>query len=78
MEAGEKELREAFESTTTQNVKAILEYSNGTRKMVREVERRLSMVDEVILNLQKRLDEIDKVIAVIRGEIYMMPKNNEQ
>ena len=43
--AGDKELRQIFEETTTQNVKATVAYSTDTRKVVRDLEEKVNNLD---------------------------------
>jgi len=62
MEAGEIELRQAFEEVTTNNVKATVAFTNETRKLVKELE------DKVIL-LEGRLREQDSTIENLRLQL---------
>ena len=65
MEAGELELRKAFEEVTTRNVQAAINYTNETRKIVR-------VLEEKILHLEKLAQAKDKEIAVMREQISVV------
>ena len=64
-QSGEKELKKAFEEVTTRNVLAILEYSKETRKLVRDLE-------EKVLNLEQAVQERDKEVSRLKGQISIL------
>jgi phosphoenolpyruvate carboxylase len=45
MDETEKDYRKAFEDVTTRNVQSAIQYGNDTRKIVRELEDKLSQYD---------------------------------
>ena len=66
----EKELRKAFEETTTNNLKATIEYTKTTRKMVREQAELIKSLNQTILNYEERFDLITKQLAAIQMKMY--------
>lgn len=70
MEAGEMEMRKAFEDVTTNNVKAILEHGNTTRKIVRELSDKNEQQDQYVATLKKDIDDLKLQVANIQQLLY--------
>lgn len=70
MEPGEKELRKVFEENTTTNVKATVQHSNETRKMVRTLEARIQTLENMILTQNGVIEQLKKQIAFIQQRLY--------
>lgn len=70
MEAGEKELRKAFEEVTTKNVKTVIEFSQDTRKAIRELEEKVRLLEEKDLDNQKKFKEINNQMRAIQMKLY--------
>ena len=70
MEAGEKELRKAFENVTTNNVKAILEHSNKTRKLIRKLEENIKRLENIVIAQNSIIDNFRIQLAAIQTQIY--------
>lgn len=70
MEAGEKELREAFECTTTKNVKTILEYSRETRELTRKLEEKVIRLEGIIRNQDTDLQALRQQLATIQTIVF--------
>lgn len=68
MDAGELQIRQAFEEVTNRNIKGVVKFSNDTRKIVRELE------DKIVL-LQESIQEKDKVINGIKSQISLLQQN---
>jgi hypothetical protein len=62
MEAGETELRKVFEEVTTGNVKAVLDYCQKTRGLLRALE-------EKVLKLEGLLQSQNAVIDALRLQL---------
>lgn len=65
----EKELRKAFEEVTTNNVQASIDFTNETRKMLRELsdkfdslEARMSQYDEKLQLLQIQVSTMQAIV----------------
>ena len=65
MKSGEKEMRQIFEDTTTNNVKATVEFTNETRKLFRELQIKVNL-------LQDRIVTQDTTIALMKKQISNM------
>lgn len=70
MEAGEAELRKAFEEVATRNINTILEYSKETRKLLRELEKKAGKMDETIRNQSGIIDDLKKQLSVVQTLIF--------
>ena len=71
MEAGEMEMRQAFEETTTRNVKSAITYSNETRKIVRQLEEKIVHLERLAQGKDKELAEMKLQIARIQQQLYL-------
>lgn len=70
MESGEMEMRKAFEEVTTNNVRAILEHGNTSRKLVKEMMERMDRQDGVIGALNKRIDAQQSQITTLQAKLF--------
>jgi len=70
MESGEKELRKVFEEVTTNNVKAILEHGNTTRKIVRDLEDRIRQQDNLLQQYEQRMQTIQNQITLLQSRVF--------
>lgn len=70
MEAGELELRKAFEEVTTGNVKAILDYCQKTREIVREQEQKILKLEEMIRNQNITIDFLRSQLANVQSQVF--------
>jgi len=71
MEAGERELRKAFEDVSNRNIKAILEHGNKTRKIVREVEAKVDKLEDTIRNFDDKIKVLEKLLSNIQQKVYV-------
>lgn len=70
MESGEKELRKAFEEVTTNNVRAILDHANSSRKMVRELEEKVLQLEELLRQYDNRFATMQNQITNLQAKLY--------
>ena len=70
MEAGEKELRKAFEEVSNRNIKATISHSNETRKLLRAAEERIKLLENKLIEFEKRFDIINKQIVQLQMKSY--------
>jgi len=70
MESGELEHRQAFESTTTQNVKMVVEYTKTTRDLVRVSELKIKELEKEIISLHKLISDLRNHLAKVQSELY--------
>ena len=70
MEAGELEMRKAFEEVTTRNVQAAINYSNETRKIVRQLEEKILHLEALAQAKDQEIAAMRQQIAIIQGKLY--------
>lgn len=70
MEAGEKEMRKAFERVNTGNVRAAVDHGNETRKMVREIQKKVDHLEANIIAQDEKFEQINKQVASILAKVY--------
>jgi predicted RNase H-like nuclease (RuvC/YqgF family) len=71
MEAGERELKKAFEDVTTQNVRTIQDYTRETRKMVRALSDEVGQLKNMIVTRDEEIAQLRKQIALAQARIYV-------
>lgn len=70
MDPGEKELREIFEKTTINNIKAIIAYNEQTQELVKTLENKVKDLDGVIRQYDTLIDSLKKQIAVLQTKVF--------
>ena len=70
MESGEKELRKVFEETTVNNVRAGVEHSNVTRQLVRQLEKKVDLLEGNIRTFTERMDAMQQQITNLQSKLY--------
>lgn len=70
MDAGEKELREIFEKTTINNIRAIIAYNEQTQEMVKKLEIHVKDLDGVIRQYDSLIDNLRKQLAVLQTKVF--------
>jgi len=70
MEAGEREMRKAFEAVTTQNVRTTIDYSKETRKLVRELGENVKELKGMVATRDGELAELRRQLGILQGKIY--------
>jgi len=70
MESGEKELRQAFEDVTTNNVKTVVEFSQETRKIVRDLEAKILKLEEIVRGQNEAIDGLRVQLAIVQARVY--------
>lgn len=77
METGEKELRKVFEDVTTGNVKAILDFSTITRKIVRDLENRVIQLELKLIEQNNVINELKIQLSAVQMTLFNKGTNNE-
>lgn len=67
---GEKELRKVFEETSTNNIKAMLEHGNESRKLVRELQERLDHVETQLRQKEEKIESLRTSIVQLQMKTY--------
>lgn len=70
MEAGELEIRKAFEDVTRKNVKSSIEHGNETRRICRELQTKVSDLEKKIVFINKQLVDQNKIISGLQVKLY--------
>lgn len=70
MEAGELEIRKAFEENSVRNIKIIEEYTKETRKLVRELENRVHQLKNLVIQRDKDVQELRQQVSLLQGKLY--------
>lgn len=70
MEAGELEVKKAFEEVTTRNVRAAIDYSNETRRIVRELEKKIKLFERTLIEKDKIIADVKKQLSHLQQQFY--------
>lgn len=70
METGELHLRKAFEDTTTQNVKTVIDYSTQTRDLIRQAEKSIKELKGMIHTRDAEMQDMKKQISLLQAALY--------
>lgn len=66
----EQELRKAFEEVTTRNVKAVVEHSNETRRIVREFEDKITTLVNRVRQYDDRLNILQTQLSALQARTF--------
>lgn len=75
MEAGELELRKAFEEVTRKNVSIVIDYSKDTRRLVRELGDQVKNLQNTILSKTSELNLLKTQVAMLQAQMYQKGTN---
>ena len=70
MESGEREMRKVFEDVTTKNVKATVAHSNETRRLLRELENKVKLLEEQLRQSNERIGELRTFITHLQSKVF--------
>lgn len=70
MDAGELQIRQAFEEVTKRNVEGVVKYSNDTRKIVRECENKIILLEKIIREKDSVINGMKQQISLIQQKIF--------
>lgn len=68
----EKDLRQAFEKVTTRNVTAAVAHGNETRKMFRELEKKVDNLQNTIITRDEEIKNLELRVAKLQQEVSNM------
>lgn len=66
----EKELLKIFEETSNKNIKMILDHSNETRKIVRDLEKKVTQFEEQIRIQNTTIEDLRKLLVNVQMKVY--------
>lgn len=66
----DKDMRLHFEEVTTRNVKTSIEYSKGTRQLVRDLEKEVSNLRKDISSKNETITEMKFQLTNIQMKLY--------
>ena len=70
MEAGERELKKVFEDVIRNNVLTIQDYTKQTRTLVRDLEKEVKELKNIIVMKDKEFTELRKQVSFIQAKLY--------
>jgi hypothetical protein len=70
MEAGELEIKQAFEEVATRNIRTIGDYTKTTREMVREQGEKIELQAKEIRQLKDIIGELRLMLSSLQQKMY--------
>jgi len=70
MDPGEKQLREIFEKTTVNNIRAIVTYNKLTEELVKKLSKQVKDLDGIIRQYDSKFEMIIKQLTALQTRIY--------
>lgn len=65
MRPGEVELRKIFEETTIHNVTLCVNHSNQTRALLRDFQKEVQNLKNIVVNRDRQIEQMQKQIAML-------------
>jgi hypothetical protein len=70
MEAGELELKQAFEEVTTRNVQTTVDFTQDTRKLFRELEQKVFALQSQVVAQSELLNQFRVQLAGVQTKLF--------
>lgn len=70
MESGELETRKIFEETTTKNVQTGISFTQDTRKLFRELEEKVLLLESIVRQQQETINEFRMSLSVVQMRLF--------
>ena len=70
MEAGEVELRKAFEEVTIKNVQTVINYSKDTRDIVRTLETNIKHLQNNLLSANTEISQLKTQLSIVQAKLF--------
>ncbi len=70
MEAGDLELRKAFEEVTTKNVRTVVAFSKDTRELVRKLEQKVEHLAATSRSQTDTIEQLRMQLSVVQAKLY--------
>jgi hypothetical protein len=66
----EKELLQAFEETSNKNIQMILDHSNESRELVRDMETKVLQLEEQVRIQNKSIEDLRLLLVNVQMKVY--------
>jgi len=66
----EKELRKAFEETTTRNLTAVVTHTNNTRELVRTLEEEITTLKNMVVTYTDQINQLKMQVSKLQQKAY--------
>ena len=70
MESGEKEFRQIFEETTTRNVRAAVDHGNETRRIVRDSQAKIDLLEGQLRQTNQSIEDLRNLVVNLEIKAY--------
>jgi septal ring factor EnvC (AmiA/AmiB activator) len=70
MEPGELEYRKVFEEVSIRNIKTISDFTQETRDLIRDYEKRTAKFEEILKQHENEISQLRNQLAAIQGQFY--------
>lgn len=70
MAAGDREILSVFEETTNRNLKAVVQHTNDTRKLVQELEAQVKALDGLVRNYDAKIELLQKQVVMLQTKVF--------
>jgi len=70
MEAGEREMKKAFEDVTTSNVRTMIAYCKETRALVHAFGEEVQELKRMVATRDTQTAELRRQLGILQGKIY--------
>ena len=70
MEAGEREIKQAFEEVTTRNVNTTVAFTQDTRKLFRELEEKVNALQAQVVSQAALLNQFRVQLAGVQTKLF--------
>jgi len=70
MQPGELETRKIFEETTTKNVQTGISFAQDTRKLFRELESKVTHLENIIRQQDTTINDLRNSLAVVQTKLF--------
>ena len=72
MAAGDREIMKAMEETTAGNIKAMLEHGNESRRLFRDLEKKVRSLDGLVRAQQVEIAGLRTLLASLQQRVYQV------
>ena len=62
VEAGELQMRKTFEEVSKRNISSCVKFSNDTRKIVRDLEKKLDALQKQLMSRDEKIERMNQMI----------------